>query len=321
MIGYEDFAKLFMETLQQQLPEGTELSRRDVTKTNGIVKDGLSVRYADYSNIAPTVYLDDAFTYYKNHDGATPEDMARDTARMLASQRSNMPEMPDFSPEAVRANLYCVLVNAEKNMDLLKDTPHELIEDLAVICRYRVGDNGSFVVTNDLCRSQLRLTSDEILEIARVNTERQGFDCMRLSDMIREQALAAGMPEEMAEEMYRMQEESLCMFVMTNKQRYDGAIALASKQALKDAYEKIGGDFYVLPSSRHEVILLPTTCSVGVEDLKQMVKDINASTVAAEERLSDFVYKYDGRQLTLADKRVEVKEQVAERHQSHAMSR
>ena len=55
------------------------------------------------------------------------------------------------------------------------------------------------------------------------------------------------------------------------------------------------GDFIVLPSSVHEVIVLDAKNGMKYKDLASIVQDVNASEVSAEEFLSDHVYVYNRR--------------------------
>ena len=57
--------------------------------------------------------------------------------------------------------------------------------------------------------------------------------------------------------------------------------------------ELLGNDFFILPSSIHEMLILPDDGQVDAEMLKDMVKEVNATQVAPEERLTDDVYHYD----------------------------
>ena len=61
--------------------------------------------------------------------------------------------------------------------------------------------------------------------------------------------------------------------------------------------EMIGGilktNYYVLPSSVHEVVIVPCCGSISMAELDDMVKDINETQVAEEEVLSDHAYLYD----------------------------
>ena len=62
---------------------------------------------------------------------------------------------------------------------------------------------------------------------------------------------------------------------------------------MEQAAETLGGDFFVLPSSVHEVLLIPDDGSMELSYLEQMVRDVNQQEVAPEERLSDNVFHYD----------------------------
>lgn len=68
------------------------------------------------------------------------------------------------------------------------------------------------------------------------------------------------------------------------------------KDFMDQAAEKIGGDFFILPSSIHEILLVPDDGQKGADELKAMVMDVNATQVSPEERLSDNVYHYDSKE-------------------------
>ena len=71
---------------------------------------------------------------------------------------------------------------------------------------------------------------------------------------------------------------------------------------LKEMADRIGGDFFIIPSSVHEVILLPDTDKGLNEALKQLIWEVNRTKVAPEEVLSDALYRYDranGRVMTV----------------------
>ena len=60
-----------------------------------------------------------------------------------------------------------------------------------------------------------------------------------------------------------------------------------------DFAQKLGEDLYILPSSVHEVILLPKLSVFEKDELVNMVREVNTEGVAAEEVLSDHVYEYN----------------------------
>lgn len=87
---------------------------------------------------------------------------------------------------------------------------------------------------------------------------------------------------------------------MTNESGIDGAAAIACPEVLKAVQKQIGEDFYILPSSIHETLILPKSQTDDVEGLKQMVSSINEQEVEPEDRLTDQVYEFDGHSLKIA---------------------
>ncbi len=82
------------------------------------------------------------------------------------------------------------------------------------------------------------------------------------------------------------------MYVITNKNRNFGATSLLYPGLLDEIYEKIGGDYYILPSSIHECIALKATDDIETKMLRSLVRQINYTEVKPEQVLSDNVYIY-----------------------------
>ena len=85
----------------------------------------------------------------------------------------------------------------------------------------------------------------------------------------------------------------LPMYVLTNQSHLNGASALLYKDILRDFAHSLEENFYILPSSIHEVILVPANGIMSKNSLELMVKDVNQKEVSPMERLSDHVYFYD----------------------------
>ena len=87
---------------------------------------------------------------------------------------------------------------------------------------------------------------------------------------------------------------------------------------IRQAAEKLGDSFFILPSSRHEVILVPPEMGKDYRDLEDMVHQVNESQVAPEDRLSDHVYHFEhgGRGLELA-KNFERRQRKMEQTKAH----
>jgi hypothetical protein len=68
---------------------------------------------------------------------------------------------------------------------------------------------------------------------------------------------------------------------------------MLDEDALKEAAELYGGDFMILPSSIHEILLLPVRDEKEeIEELAATVREVNDTKVAPDEILSFHVYRY-----------------------------
>ena len=314
----EDIKEEIIVKLQEQLGDEVELRRQEIQKTNGIVKDGVTVRYPG-ENVSPNIYLDDLCDMYLR--GYSIENIVEVTVDKLREVRAAAPPVPEITAEEARKNLYCVVVSAADNEEMLKNVPHQKLEDLAVVPRFRVGEDGSFLVTNEIC-SNLQLTESEVMEMARANTARQEFKLQTMGEIMTQMMIRDGMPPEFLDEI-KVQFEECPLWVLTNSRGVDGAAVLTCPKEMKEAYSRIGDAYYVLPSSRHEVILCPKSFGAEPDELRSMVRSINASDVVADiDRLSDSVYLFNGRKLTMVEEQVQertmAEEQVQERTRHHS---
>jgi hypothetical protein len=82
------------------------------------------------------------------------------------------------------------------------------------------------------------------------------------------------------------------MYVLSNPVRSFGAACIVYPEVLDMAGQVLGEDYYVLPSSVHEVVLVPVSKSMEPGEMDAMVMEINQTQVAEEEILSDHAYLY-----------------------------
>ena len=72
-----------------------------------------------------------------------------------------------------------------------------------------------------------------------------------------------------------------------------GAAVVDYPGFMDDIADKVGGDFFVLPSSIHELLIIKDDGTQNFRDLETMVREVNASVVDSSDRLSDNVYHFD----------------------------
>ena len=90
------------------------------------------------------------------------------------------------------------------------------------------------------------------------------------------------------------------LYVLTNKEKVNGANVVMCPEALRKVYEELGEPYYVLPSSIHEVMVVRESEDMDIGKMKETVKEVNLSAVNPEDLLSYEVFRYDGRKLSVA---------------------
>ena len=89
------------------------------------------------------------------------------------------------------------------------------------------------------------------------------------------------------------------MFCLTNGEKMNGASLVLQDDLMQQIGDIVGGNFYVLPSSVHEVLIVPDNGTMELRDLSAMVYEVNRTEVAPQDRLSDNVQYYDTETRTL----------------------
>lgn len=97
------------------------------------------------------------------------------------------------------------------------------------------------------------------------------------------------------------------MYVVSNEQKMHGATSIINPVLMDQIAEQVGDNYFILPSSLHECLVVPREAGMDYKELEAMVKEVNATQVSVEDRLSDHVYAYDAvhHEIYLADQEQE----------------
>lgn len=289
MMNYDLFKEQIVNALQI-IFEDIKVSVTSVEKNNGVILDGL-VFFNPQKNLSPTIYINGYYEQYL--DGQKLEDIVDTIARIY---RDNLPEKnydvtfyTDW--QKVKNNIAYCLVNYEKNIDLLLNVPHLRFLDFAIVFRYLakydINGTATILVKNEHLKSW-NIDSDELYDIAMINTPKLlPAEINNIMDILKDMDV---IDEDMSESI----EREFPMYVLTNQSKLNGSACILYKNILRDLAIKTNSNLYLLPSSIHEVIIIPTsTCDEDIEALKEMVASVNSTMLTAEEILSDNVYLYD----------------------------
>ena len=87
--------------------------------------------------------------------------------------------------------------------------------------------------------------------------------------------------------------DTMPMYILTNQDMHYGAGLIMNRSILRHVLDKMNEDIYILPSSTHELIVIPSSFADDTKYLTDMVHSINLSCVEPKDRLSNDIYKVD----------------------------
>lgn len=317
-MNFESFIEEIKKMVKEYLGDGVRVEDKSVLKNNGIRFTGIVI-LKEKQNCVPNIYLNGYYEQYKS--GRCLCDIVCEIVRYYEEHKIEKHiDMDCFSDfEYVKETLCFKLINYEKNKDLLKQIPHIPYLDLAIVF-YCIVNNESIGNGNILVRNEHLKKWDtdvkEIWEIAFKNTPvmleakilpMEDVICelmknkmiLEIENSIEEQVSShIRITDDMVDPIIREMMEKIYteakgpkMYVAGNECKNFGAAVMLYDSLFSDFAKEIQSDFYILPSSIHELILVP----VGNEEneaarLKDMVYEVNHSELAQEEILSDSIY-------------------------------
>ena len=282
---YQKFIETVKEHIQQELQKTVYVY--PVLKNNGAIYDGLVI-LDPILNISPTIYLNPYFHRYL--DGVSLEDIYED---ILKTYHENLPQ-EDFDItlfrdyEKAQERIVMKLINAEKNKQLLKQVPHILVYDLAIVFQCSVSDFMNEYATILIYNQHLKLwnvTVEDLYETALINSPR--ILNSRLDNL---HDVFAYITEESLSFL-----EELNISILTNHLRVHGATCMIYPGILDEISSIYQDDIIIIPSSIHEVLVFPKNNmpeGYTYDDLDAMIQEVNETQLTDDEILSDHIYCY-----------------------------
>ena len=294
-MDFEKFKESLVEDVKKKLYEkdmDAAVSINEVSKLNESY-DALTVT-PEGSNVGVNINIENFFEAYEN--GVDYNAVVDRAVSVIENGLEHQPAVDiasliDYSQ--MKDKLIMEVVSKEANEEMLANIPHTEMEDMAVVYRFVLD-------SSDEGRATI-LATNQLIETMGVTPEQLHADAMENAPELKP-AVIIGMSEMLADmgmplEMMGLETPTQeFMYVATVEDKINGAGVLAYQNFMDQAAEKVGGDFYILPSSRHEVLLVPDNGEADIQYLKDMVREVNATQVAPEEKLTDSVYHYDSKE-------------------------
>jgi hypothetical protein len=285
-MDFEKFKSWALEDVSSRLPEeydGAELYFEEIKKFGGNYT-GLSLRKPG-STVSPAVNMEQFYGYYLN--GADTNELGRVMAEMLQYRFNN--SVPDLDwicdYETASEHFFLCLSNAGCNPDFFENAPHWKRSDLVLTCHVMSeipGEGYIGTVVNYSLFEDYDVDEDRLFEDAVKNSIRMMPPKLEFARDLYD------------DEVEREEDDPFYdLMVVSNEKHFRGAAVLFYPGVMEEIAMKLGGDYYIIPSSVHEVLAIPADPSLSVDYLNQLVTEANLLHVPENERLSDGVYLYE----------------------------
>lgn len=288
--------KKFMELLTQNLrkyfpKEDYEIQGDIFIKNNDTKRYGIVIRQIG-GTMAPTIYMDHFYDDYVKKK-CTVEEIALQIRQIMQGFDEKEYTYQSFSAdyEDCRPKIIYRLVSLERNREYLSGIPHLPFLNLAIIfvVVHRLSEEGleSICITNEL-QSKWDVSTKDLYQLAAMNTPR----LLQPSISTMAHAIENFFGEE-ARELLEEEKPIPHIYIVSNQYGINGATSLLYENLIHDLAEQQQQNFYILPSSIHEILLIPDISQGALPHLSQIVKEINEKHVRGDEILSDSAYYYD----------------------------
>jgi hypothetical protein len=329
-MNYQEFEKFVVENIKDYLSEkyqNANVQVNRIPKINDLVMDGITVTLPE-QNVSPNIYLNSFYEQYEA--GRQLEDIMSNIAELREThdveQNFSVEKLSNF--KEIKDDIVFRVVGINTNQIGLRSMPHRIENDMALIYQILVDrgtdEVGTIQITNSMMRN-MGVDEATLHEAAMENTPREfpatfqdmdtvmreimrkDFMGFNLDEIAEDDGMKEFLEYLLDESITEMEQEHVSMYVLANENRVNGAAALFYPEMQEKIAEQMGGDYFVLPSSVHETLILPDDGNLDYRELKDMVNDVNDTQVAPAEVLTGEVYSYDkeSRQLMLASEKAE----------------
>lgn len=292
---YTTFVKKMREQVQEQLGEKYQVEIVTNSKLNGAEKTGLTIRrMQEPQQVVPVLYLEECYEQYLKDQNftecveviCTVYENQKGNEETIMTALKNMENVRSW--EQIKDRIFPMIVSERENENLKEQYVYKNYLDFLVLYIVRISEMeiGNIKITNKMLE-MWGISAEELDNQAMDNMKTDGYQVKGMRHMLQETCL------EMMGDI--VEEEDEVMYVLTNKEKYFGAAGIFFCAEL---IQKVIGrnNFYILPSSVHELILVKDDGGCDMQELNAMVRCVNEEQVDIDERLSDHAYYYDWKQ-------------------------
>lgn len=282
------FMEVLSARLQRRLGEKYEISVVTNFRNNSVKVTGMTLKQ-EGNPISPTIYADDLLVPF-NQGQADMDEIEQEIINRYERSKETVKDLDclDIENGECTSRIIFRLVSRELNQHLLTNMPYIPFLDMAITFHLVAGVTGKYMQTIRITKELQKkwgLSVEMLLKLAKKNTEKiLPAKICGLTEMI-EKYLGA-------EERKFTVAEQLNLIVVTNQLGVNGASAILYEDMMDKLAEQFGTNLCIVPSSIHEIIIVPDHGQEIQDMFLGILREINSNFVPKDEVLSNQVYLY-----------------------------
>lgn len=303
MMEYQEFICTIEQNMKVRLQEEATVTLYTALKNNGTKRQGIMIKIPG-AKVSPTIYLEEFYERLKC--GICIEEVAESIFDLYSKIKTEV--LWDISSlenyEMMREKVAFQLIQTKTNTELLQEVPNREFLDLSIVYYILLESAGNrqetaiLLVKNEHIR-QWNVCEEMLYKQAIENMAKMFKPCFFTMEQVikgegeHETEAGQNLLDMPAIPTTFVPAEEKGMFILTNPSGCFGAACIAYPGVLERIGRILKEDYYLLPSSVHEVVIV--SCSYGMESdvMDEIVQSINQKHLTREEILSDHSYIFD----------------------------
>lgn len=282
-------AESIAEEIQNEIGTEYTVSVTANMKNNNTQRIGITIVH-NCENISPTIYINDLLNQYCREE-RSKEEIVREILRRYENSMVATEDIKllDVELPSCGARVVYRLISRKRNKEMLENLPYIPFLDMAITFHIVVSINKTYVQTIKIDKNiqeRWGVSVEQLFKMANDNTEKIfPLEITDLNEIVKKHL-------QIAEEDEVINENGPNMIVITNELGLFGASVILYEEVMQNIAEELDCDLFVIPSSVHEMILVPYEDDELYVMLSDLIKKINENFVSPDEVLSDLVYIY-----------------------------
>lgn len=304
MMNRKEFDQYLQDNVKDYLPpsfEDAKIVFNEIVKNNDQHMTGMAIT-RNGEKVVPNIYIEPFYHEYQM--GKNIDEIVGDIADVRIEYDANIQaetitkQLMNY--EDVKDKLEIHLCDTKKNSNRLQGMIHTEHGDFSATYHIRISDMTQDGVASTPVTPQHMetwgITTDQLHQDALKSDLQKGAQFADIMEMM-ESMMTGEEPKNLLTSGDRGGGDG--MYCLTNSEKLNGASLLLQDNLMQQIGGIVGSNFYVLPSSVHETLIVPDNGMLDLRELSVMVYDINRAEVEPQDWLSDNVQYYDMETRTL----------------------